>query len=203
MSEYPEENIFAEPKSSSTLKMVALLAAVAVTAIVFIGYGAIRRQHAEKEAARLEAAQPKVEPRPEPKALVLVDDAMLKAGTITLGGMVKNTSNEELGPLAVELELKKRTGGGVETRLVNLQPANLKPQEEGRYSLQLKANEFGTARVIALRTASGSTSIAYTTAQGQKRPSERLESKTIVVDKPRGQGTGEFLNTPDNPARVP
>jgi hypothetical protein len=200
MSEYPEENIFAEPKSSSTLKLVAAVAAVAITVLVFVGYTTIRKRHAEDAAATLQAAQPKTEPRPVPKAQILVDDAMLRAGTITLGGIVKNTSNEDLGPLVVELELKKRTGGGVETRSVGLQPANLKPQQEGRYLLQLKSQEFGTARVVALRT--GTTSIAYSTAQGLKRPEERLESKTILVDKPRSQG-GEFLNTPDNPARVP
>lgn len=203
MSEYPEENIFAEPKSSSTLKLVAVIAAVAVTVIVFFGYTTIRKRHAAETAATLSAAQPKTDPRPVPKALILVDDAMLKAGITTLGGTVTNTSNEELGPLAVELELKKRTGGDVEMRMVNLQPPNLKPQEEGRYSLQLKASEFGSARVVALRKVSDSASIGYTTAQGQKRPNERLESKTVVVDKPRSKGSGEFLNTPDNPARVP
>jgi hypothetical protein len=202
MSEYPEENIFAEPKSSTTLKLVAAVAAIAVTVVVFFGYTTIRKRHAEKTAATLSAAQPKTEPRPEPKALILVDDAMLKAGTTTLGGTVKNTSNEELSGLTVELELKRRTGGGVETRTVNVEPSNLKPQEEGRYSLQLKAQEFGTARVIGLRAGPGSAAIAYTSAQGLKRPNERLESKTVVVDKPRSKG-GEFLNTPDNPARVP
>ncbi len=203
MSEYPEEKIFAEPKSSSTLKLVAAFAAVAITVVVFYGYTTIRKRHAADTAATLSAAQPKTEPRPEPKALIMVDDAMLKAGTTTLGGTVRNTSNEELGPLAVELELKKRTGGGVETRLVNLQPATLKPQEEGRYSLQLRANEFGSARLTGLRTGSGSTAVAFTTAQGHKRPNEILESKTVVVDKPRSKGGGEFLNTPDTPARVP
>ena len=202
MSEYPEENIFAEARSSSILKLVAAVAAIAITVLVFVGYTTIRKRHAEESAATLQAAQPKTEPRAVPKAQILVDDAMLRAGTITLGGTVKNTSNEVLGPLVVELELRKRTGGGVETRSVNLQPATLKPQEEGRYLLQLKSQEFGTARVVALRAGDGSTAIAYTTAQGLKRPEERLESKTIVVDKPRSQG-GEFLNTPDNPARVP
>lgn len=202
MSDFSEENILAEPRSSATLKLVAAVAAIAITVLVFVGYTMLKKRHAANTAAAILANQPKTEPKAPPKALILVDDALLKAGTTTLAGTVKNTSNEELGPLSVELELKKRLGGGVETRVVGLQPARLGPQEEGRYSLQLKAQDFRSARVVALRSASDSALVAYTTAQGQKRPSERLESKTVLVDKPKSK-SGEFLNTPDKPARVP
>ncbi|HKO97050.1 MAG TPA: hypothetical protein VJU86_08665 [Pyrinomonadaceae bacterium] len=202
MSDYSEEKIFVEPRTSTTLKLIAVLAAFAVTVLVFVGYTMLKKRHAENTAATIAASHPKPEARPSPKALILVDDALLKGGTTTLAGTVRNTSNEELGPLSVELELKRRTGGGVEMRVVDLLPNRLAPQQEGRYSVQLKAQDYGSARVVSLRTAPDAALVAYTTAQGQKRPTERLESKTIVVDKPRLKG-GEFLNTPDNPARVP
>lgn len=135
-------------------------------------------------------------------ALITVDEALLKGGTTTLGGTVKNTATEPMGPLSVELELKRRTGGGTDTKLVTLQPSQLVPQQEGRYSLQVKAQDYGSARVVGLRAGADSASIPYTTAQGQKRPLERLESKSVLVDKPRSKAGG-FLNTPETPARVP
>lgn len=202
MSDFSEENILAQPKSSATLKLVAAVAALAITVVVFVGYATLKRRHAEKTAASIRASQPKTEPKAPTKAVILVDDALLKAGTTTLAGTVKNISSEQLGPLSVELELKKRVGGGVETRVVGLQPDRLGPQEEGRYKLQLKAQDYGSARVVALKSGSDSALIGYTTTHGQKRPAERLESKTVLVDKPKSKG-GEFLNTPDDPARVP
>jgi len=202
MSQFTEENLFAEPRSSATLKLVAVFAALAVTVLVFVGYTTLRKRHAEDAALSIEASQPKAQPKPSPKAVIFVDEALLKGGMTTLSGVVQNTSSEDLGPLSIELELKRRTGGVTESKLVDLQPSLLKPQQQGRYSVQLKAQDYGSARVIALRSTSDSSSIAYLTEQGQKRPLERLDPKTVVVDKPRSKG-GEFLNTPDNPARVP
>jgi hypothetical protein len=168
---------------------------------VLVGYGYLRRRHAENTAASLAAARPSPEPRQSPKALIVVDEAMLKGGTTTIAGTVKNTSNEPLGPLSVEMELKRRKDGGADIKLVALEPQKLDPQQESRYSLQLKAQDYSSARVTALRMGSDS-SVAFTTAQGQKRPLEKLESKTVIVGKPKSKG-GEFLNTPDTPARVP
>jgi hypothetical protein len=43
--------------------------------------------------------------------------------------------------------------------------------------------------------------IAYSSSQGKKRTPERLEPRTIVVK--RSGKPGEFINSPDNPGRVP
>ena len=202
MSDSLQEELFVEPKSSTSLKLIAALAAIVITVAVLVGYGYLRRRHAENTAASLAAARPSPEPRQSPKALIVVDEALLKGGTTTIGGTVKNTSNEPLGPLSVEVELKRRKDGGADVKLVALEPQNLDPQQESRYALQLKAQDYSSARVTALRMGQDST-VAFTTAQGQKRPLERLESKTVVVgSKPKSKG-GEFLNTPDTPARVP
>lgn len=201
MSDSLQEELFVEPKSSTSLKLIAALAAVVITVAVMAGYGFLRRRHAENTAASLAAARPSPEPRQSPKALIVVDEALLKGGTTTIGGTVKNTSSEPLGPLSVEVELKRRKDGGADVKLVALEPQQLDPQQESRYSLQVKAQDYSSARVTALRIGS-ETAVAFTTAQGQKRPLERLESKTVVVGKPKSKG-GEFLNTPDTPARVP
>jgi hypothetical protein len=43
--------------------------------------------------------------------------------------------------------------------------------------------------------------IVYSSSQGKKRPPEHLQPQIVVVK--RAGKPGEFLNTPDNPARVP
>jgi hypothetical protein len=135
--------------------------------------------------------------------LILIDDAVLKGGKTVLAGTVKNTSTEKLGPLTVELELKRRKDGGTEKKQVALEPAQLEPQQEGRYSIELQTQEYGSARVVALKGDAAALALRYTTAPGRKRAPERTESKTITVDKrPTAKG-GEFLNSEDNPARVP
>ena len=134
--------------------------------------------------------------------MIIVDEALLQGGKTTIGGVVRNTSTEKLDGLAVELELKRRIGGAVERRLVPLAPAQLDAQQEGHYSLELKAQDYSSAKLVALKAGPNSVALPYATAQGQKRPPERLETKTIIVGKPSGKRS-EFLNSPDNPARVP
>ena len=195
------EELFAEPKSSSRRKLLGAILALAITALVFIGYTYLRNKHAREVA---ETIPPSVasEPKGPPQALILIDDALLQGGKAVLGGTVRNISAQKLGSLVVELELKRRKDGGAENKLVSLEPGQLEPQQEGRYSLHLKTQDYGSARIIALRADGGSLPLPYTTASGQKRPLERTASKTITVDRRPAKGE-EFLNSPDNPARVP
>ncbi len=195
------EELFAEPKSSSRRKLFGAILAVAITALVFIGYTYLRNKHA-REAATATPQPVSTEPKGPPQALILIDDALLQGGKAVLGGTVRNISAQKLGPLVIELELKRRKDGGVETKQVFLEPAQLEPQQEGRYSLDLKTQEYGSARVTALKTDGASLTLPYTTAYGQKRPLERTASKTITVDKRPAKGD-KFLNSPDNPARIP
>lgn len=201
MTESHQDELFAEPKSSVGPKLLGALGALVITALVFGGYTLLRKRHAETSGSLAALSQPAAaEPRQPPKALIVVDEATLKAGLTTIAGTVHNTSTEKLQGISVELELRRRKDGGTETHLVPLSPSELESQQEGRYSLALKAADYSSARLTALK--SGSSLIAYTTAQGLKRAPERLEPKTIIVGKPPTKG-GEFLNSPDNPARVP
>jgi hypothetical protein len=197
-----QEEIFADSKSSLIPKVLGASLALLLTAGLFIGYTALRKRHAEKNSALNPGETQTAEPRKPPKALVLVDDAMLQGSKTIIGGTVRNTSAEKLGDVSVELELKRRKDGVSEKRLVELEPASLEPQQEGRYSLHLVARDYGSVRLVALRGGPDSLPLPHTTGQGQKRPLERLESKTITLEK-RSSKRDEFLNSPDNPARVP
>ncbi len=195
-----QDHLFEEPKRSAATMLVAGISALLITGLVFAGYTLLRKRHADTGQALTAANQP-AEVKPA-KALVIVDEALLKNGQTTLGGAVKNTSKDTLENLAVELELRRRKDGGMETQLVPLTPATLEPQQEGRYVLQLRAQDYSSAHLSGLKSGAAQTELAFTTAAGQKRPLERLETKTIIVNKPQSKG-GEFLNSPDNPARVP
>ena len=203
MIESHHEELFVEPKSPAGLKFLAGLLALVVTGLVFGGYTLIRKRHAENSGSlALSSPGTTANMATPPKALIIVDEALLQGGKTIIGGVVRNTSTETLEGLTVELELKRRSGGALETRLVHLNPAQLNSQQEGRYSLELKAQDYSSARLVALKAGPNLAALPYTTAQGQKRPPERLEPKTIVVGKPSGKRS-EFLNSPDNPARVP
>ena len=203
MIESHQDELFGEPKGSVWPRLLAGSAALVITALLFAGYALLRKRHAENSGSlALSSPGSTSEARKPPKALVIVDEALLKGGKTTIGGIVRNTSAEKLEGLAVELELKQRKGGVTETRLVPLNPAQLESQQEGRYSLELKAQDYSSARLVALKAGTSMQPLPYTIAQGQKRPPERLEPKTIIVGRPPGKG-GEFLNSPENPARVP
>ena len=195
------DEMFEESKRSTSTKLLAAGAALLITALVFAGYAVLRKRHAQTSAA-LVAAGTKVEHTEAPKALIIVDEALLQGGNSLLGGTVRNTSTEKLEGLSVELELRRRKDGGLQNQLVPLEPSQLEPQQEGRYSLQLRAQDFNSARIVGLKAGPALVALPYATAQGQRRPPERFQPKTIIVGRPTGKG-GEFLNSPDNPARVP
>jgi hypothetical protein len=195
-----QDQVFVEPKSSAGPKLLAALSALLITGLVFAGYTFMRKRHAETTASSLPATTTAA-PKPS-VVLIIIDEALIKGGKTTLGGIVRNTSSERLEGVSVELELKRRKDAGLETRLVALDPPQLESQQEGRYLLELKAQDYSSARLVSLKAGPGLVPLPYATAQGQKRPLERLEPKTIIVGKPASKG-GDFLNSPDNPARVP
>lgn len=199
ITESEHEEIFIQASESSGLKMVAAISALLITALIFVGYAYLRKRQALSNASLQPGAT--AQPKPSPKALILVDEALLQGSNTLLGGTVRNISNEKLTGLSVELEVKRRKDNTTEKKLVAVNPSDIDPAQDGRYSIQLKAQEYASAKVTALRAGPQGT-LPYTLAQGEKRPLERLDSKTIVVDKPRGKRP-EFLNSPDSPARVP
>ena len=197
------EEALGESKRSPAVKILGGILALALTGVVFVGYTYLRIKHAREAAATLAAQSVAAEPKGPPQALIIIDDAMTRAGKTLIGGTVKNTSTQKLGPLAIELELKRRKDSGIDKKLIALEPSEIEPQQEAHYSLELQTQEYGSARVSALRAGGVSQPLPYATAQGRKRPLERTESKTITVDKRPPGKRDEFLNSPDNPARIP
>lgn len=198
---HPEEAI-ARERDSSKRKLLAVVCAVALTAILLVGYGYIRKYHAQKVIA--ENTPPPVTetgPKGPPLAHVIVDEPTLEKGMTTIGGVVKNISKQDLNGLSVVLEFRRRKDGGIEENVLPVSPAQLKPEQEGSYSLKVSAQDFASIRLAGLKADPQSSLIAFISSQGKKRTPERLEPKTIVVK--RGSKLGEFINTPDNPGRVP
>lgn len=197
---HPEEALERE-KETSRRMWLGIVCAVALSAILLAGYGYFRNRHAQQVLRN--SAVPVVDnglPKGPPLAHVLIDEPSLEKGMTTLGGTVKNISERELSGLLVSIELIRRKDGGSEQKSISLEPATLQPQQEATYSLKVSAQEYGSIRFVGVKADPQATLIAATTGPGKKRSLERLEPKTVVVRKGR---PGEFINTPDNPGRVP
>jgi hypothetical protein len=198
---HPEEAI-AREKESSRRMWLGVVCAVGLSAILLVGYGYFRKRHARQVLEN--SAVPVVDnglPKGPPLAHVVIDEPSLEKGMTTLGGSVKNISERELTGLSVAIELIRRKDGAAEQKSISLEPSKLQPQQEASYSLTVSAQDYGSIRFIGVKADPESTLIACTKAAGKKRALERLEPRTVVVKK--GGRPGEFINSPDNPGRVP
>ena len=194
-----------EEKRSTGRMLVAAGCALLVTAIVFAGYTYLRKRTAQQRIAAIAAQAPPTSdtPRGPAKAHILVDEALLKGGQTTIGGTVRNISAEKLTGLTVALELRRRKDGSLEQTSAVVEPRDLEPAQEGRYLLKLPAQQYSSVRLSGLKAGTDLALLAYTTAPGQKRPLERTEPKVVTVPRSSGSRGDGFLNSPDNPARVP
>lgn len=197
---FHQEEVLAREHDSTKRKLLGVVCAVAVTALLLVGYGYIRKFHAERVLAN-NTPPPVVETAPKgpPLAHVVIDEPTLEKGMTTIGGVVKNISKQELTNLAVVLELRRRKDGGVEENLLPVKPAQLQPEQEGSYAVTVSAQTFASIRLAGLKAEPNSALIAYSSSQGKKRTPERLQPEVVK----RSGKPGEFINTPDNPVRVP
>jgi hypothetical protein len=199
---FHQEEALAQQRDSNKRLLLGIVCAVAVTAMLIAGYAYIRRSHAERILA--DNTPPPVAdsgPKGPPLAHVVIDEPLLEKGVTVIGGVVKNISDRELTGVSVVLELRRRKDGGLEEAALPVTPAVLQPQQEGAYSLRAPAQDFASIRLAGLKADPQSTLVVYTSAQGKKRPPERIEPRTVVVK--RSGRPGEFINTPDTPGRVP
>jgi hypothetical protein len=198
----PREDGFAEPTTSIRLKLLAIVCAVGVSAILLVGYGYVRKRYAQQVvAANTLPTLVDNGPKGPPVVHILVDDPLLDKGSTIIGGTVKNISKRELTGLTIALELMRRKDGVAEQASVLVEPARLQPEGEGVYTLKLSSQRYGSIRLIGPRADPQSTLVAYSSSAGKKRAPERLEPRTVIVN--RSSRKGDFLNTPDNPTRVP
>ena len=196
---FHQEEVIARERESTKRKLLGVVCAVAVSAILLVGYGYMRKYHAQRVIA--ENTPPTVPEKSPPLVHIVIDEPTLEKGMTTLGGVVKNISKQELSGLSVVLELRRRKDSGIEETVLPVTPAQLQPEQEGSYSVKVSVQDFASIRLAGLKSESQPALIAYTSSQGKKRTPERLEPTTIVVK--RSGKPGEFINSPDNPGRLP
>jgi hypothetical protein len=189
-----------EARKSSALKAIAVLCALLVTGALLAGYAVMRKRHAQQTLQAIAIENPESPPKSPARAQIIMDEPLLKGGETIIGGRVKNISAETLSGLTVHLELRRRKSAEMAESLVSVDPSPLESGQEGSYSVKFRAQEFASVRLIGLTAEPNSTLLSYTSAQGKQRPPERLESKTIII-RPSSK-RDDFLNSPDNPARV-
>lgn len=199
---HPEQAI-ARERDSSKRKLLAAVCAVGLTAILLAGYSYVRKYHAQRLLASNTPPPATTDAGPKGPALahVVIDEPSIAKGITTIGGVVRNVSKQELTGLSVVIELRRRKDGGLEEFVIPVTPAELQPDQEASYAVKLPAQDFASIRLAGLKADPQSSLIAYSSSQGKKRPPERLEPKTIVIR--RAGKPGDFINTPDNPGRVP
>ena len=189
-----------EEKRHTRRLLVGVLCALVITGLVFGGYLFLRKRH-ERQVAATEALEVK---KNSPKVEVLVDDAVVKGKTTTLSGTVHNISPETLQNIAVELALRRRVGSGIETRVVVTDAAVLPPDGRARYSLEVATQDYSTSTFMRVLGGNDRTPVAFKAMPGNAAPPmESPASKTVVVDKPSSGKRDEFINTPNNPGRIP
>ena len=199
---FHQDEANAQQHDSNRRLFLGVICAVAVTALLIAGYTYLRRYHAERILVENQPPPvPESSPKGPPLVHVVVDEPTLEKGFTVIGGAVKNTSDRELSDILVVVQMRRRKDGGLEEVALPVSPPVLQPQQEGGYSLKAPAQDFASIRLASVKASPKQDLIVYSTSQGKKRPPERFEPKVVVVK--RSGKPGEFINTPDNPGRVP
>lgn len=157
------------------------------------------------EAPRQKAAQATPTPKQEPQAHVFVDEAMLAKPYAIIGGAVQNVGRERLEKLSVQVELRRRADSGTETREIKVEPADLEPGQQGKFSLKVLSEEWSGSRVVGLKSGARAGEVAFKSLPGAKRPPEKIKDTVVIVKTPgkKKAGGDDFINTPDTPYSVP
>jgi hypothetical protein len=189
---------------SSLIKIVSILMALAITATLLIGFLIWRKRHEERVGVEAQPQTKSVRPALPTKVQVYMDEAVRKGQQALVSGTVHNISNEPLSNIALEVELTRRKDASTEVRSIEVEPRELAPDQKGRYALTL-TGDYSSIKILSIKSGNGATEIGFKKSPGIPRPVERPpEGKTIIVNRPSAPKPGEeFINTPDNPARIP
>ncbi|MDX6384638.1 MAG: hypothetical protein QOK48_2211 [Blastocatellia bacterium] len=188
-----------EEKRHGRRLLIGFLCALILTGTVFGGYIYLRKRH-ERQVAAANAVEIK---KKAPRVEVFVDEATVNGKTTVLSGTLHNIWNEPLRNLAVELQLRKRLGSGVETRAVAADPKEIPPDGKARYSIEVPVADYISATFARVITSNDHADVAFKALPGAERPPlEAPASRTVVVKRPAPKGE-EFINTPNTPGRIP
>ena len=182
--------------------VIGFLCALLLTGAVFGGYLYLLKRHERQVATAQQAIENQ---KRVTRVEVSVDEATVNGKTTLLGGTIHNISSEPLHNVAVELQLRRRTGGGVETRSVTPDITELPPDGKARYTLELPVQNYISATFFRVVAGDNHAEVAFKAIPGAARPPmEPPASKTIIVGRPERRGGGEeFINTPNTPGKVP
>ena len=189
---------------SSLIKIVSILLAVAITASLLIGFLIWRKRHEERVGVGPQPQAKAIKPAPPLKVQVYMDEAVRKGTQALISGTIHNISNEPLSNISLEVELTRRKDASTEVRSMDVDPKELAPNQKGKYSLTL-TGDYSSIKILTIKSGANSTEIGFKKAPGVPRPVETPhEPKTIIVNRPSAPKQGEeFINTPDDPARIP
>jgi len=189
-----------EERSHGRRLLVGILCALLLTGAIFGGYMLLRKRHERLVAAAAEATRTKAL---APRVEVFVDDPTMDGKTTMLGGTLHNISGEALRNLSVELELRQRKGGQLETRTITPEQAELLPDGKARYGVELQVSDYSSARLMRIVGGDNHAEVPFKALPGSPRPPmDPPGAKTVIVNRPAPRGE-EFINTPNTPGRVP
>ena len=189
-----------EERSHGRRLLVGILCALLLTGALFGGYMFLRKRHERQLAAAADAAKTKAL---APRVEVFVDDPTMDGKKTLLGGTLHNISGEALRNLSVELELRQRRGGGLETRTITPEQTELAPDAKARYAVELLVSDYSSARLVRIVGGDNHAEVPFKALPGAPRPPmETPAGKTVIVNRPARRGE-EFINTPNTPGRVP
>lgn len=189
-----------EEKRHTQRLLVGMLCALLFTGAIFGGYMYLRKRHERQVAAAVALENSK---KTTAKVEVFVDEPTVNGKKTLLAGTIHNISNDSLHDIAVELQLRRRTGGGVEARTVRPELTELAPDGRTRYTLELLIADYVSATFSHVTAGDNHSEVAFKAFPGTPRPAmETPQAKTVTVSRPAPKGE-EFLNTQDNPGRVP
>jgi hypothetical protein len=103
------------------------------------------------------------------------------------------------------MELTHRKDGSREQRSLQVAPSELAPDQKGRYTLTL-SGDYRSLKLLSIRTGTRGEEVGFKTAPGTPRPHEAAPetTRTVIITRPSQPKKGEdFINTPDNPDRIP
>src|SRR5678816_3795059 len=168
---HPEEAV-TQQNESTKRKLLAAVCAVAITAILLAGYAYFRKYHAQQVLRDAASPAPESPQKGPVLAHVVIDEPTLEGNMTTVGGVVKNVSNQPLSGVSVTLELRRRKDGKNEPTVLAVTPGQLQPQQEGSYAAKFSIEDFASVRLASVQADPQSSTIVYTHSQGKKRPPE-------------------------------
>lgn len=190
---------------SSLTKIISVVLALAISAALLIGFMVWRKRHEELVGVAPQAQAKQSRPALPTKLQVYMDEAVRKGPQALIGGTVHNISGENLSNLSLEIELTNRKDSGTDVRVLKVEPGDLAPDQKGRYSLAV-TGDYSSVKIVHIKSGPNSDEIGFKKAAGAPRPVERAPetTRTIIVNRPSAPKQGEeFINTPDNPSKIP